>query len=61
MKKLLVILAALAAVSGCTLLLPTEELIVPCVVDQDCIDAGLEEGFECLDNACLPIDEEVVE
>lgn len=43
-------LAALAA--GCTLLLPTEDLIVPCVADEDC-----EAGFECLQSACLPIDD----
>lgn len=41
---------------GCTLLLDTEALIVPCTVDQECDDA-LGEGFACEENACLPVDE----
>ena len=56
MKALALLTLALTA-SSCTLLLPTEELIVPCVVDDDCLEA-VGEGFECLENACLPIDEE---
>jgi hypothetical protein len=44
--------AALATLTACTLLLPTEELITPCVSDEEC-----EAGFECLENACLPLDE----
>ena len=53
-RLLLATLATLALASGCTLLLPTEQLITPCVVNDDCGD-----GFECLENACLPIDENV--
>ena len=49
--KLVVVLFMFLA-PGCTLLLPTEELIVPCVADDDCAA-----GFECLENACLPIDD----
>lgn len=48
--------AALAAGLGCTLVLDTESLITPCTVDQECDDA-LGEGFECRENACLPVDE----
>ena len=52
MKLVVVVLAALGALTACTLLLPTEELIKPCVADEEC-----EPGFECLENACLPLDE----
>jgi hypothetical protein len=45
-------IAAILALSSCTLLLPTEEIIQPCTVDEDCA-----EGFECEDQACLPVDE----
>ncbi len=56
--KSFVFLAGAAAVAaavftGCTLLLPTQELIVPCVEQADCDD-----GFVCEDNACLPEDED---
>ena len=51
-KWTVVIAAALVALTACTLLLPTEELITPCVSDEEC-----EAGFECLENACLPLDE----
>lgn len=44
---------AMAALSGCTLLLPTNELITPCTEQADC-----ESGFVCEDNACLPEDTE---
>lgn len=50
---LAVLVAAVASFAACTLLLPTEELITPCVSDEEC-----DEGFECLDNACLPLDED---
>lgn len=50
--KLIIIIGALAIAAGCTLLLPTEQLIDPCVADEDC-----EAGFECLENACLPLDD----
>lgn len=50
--KLLFTVVVIATLTACTLLLPTEELITPCVSDEDC---GA--GFECLDNACLPLDE----
>lgn len=43
-----------AVVGGCTLLLPTAELIKPCVEQADCDD-----GFICQDEACLPEDEGV--
>lgn len=51
-KLSLVVTAALVALTACTLLLPTEELIKPCVADEEC-----DPGFECLENACLPLDE----
>jgi hypothetical protein len=44
---------ALAVTSACTLILPTEDLIKPCKESAEC-----DEGFECQENACLPIDEE---
>ena len=47
---------ALSLGAGCTLLLDTEALIVPCTVDQECDDA-LGEGYACEKNACLPVDE----
>ncbi|MBI1948363.1 MAG: hypothetical protein HYS27_21930 [Deltaproteobacteria bacterium] len=59
MKRPVKVVAAVIALSlgvGCTLLLDTEALIVPCTVDQECDDA-LGEGFACEENACLPIDE----
>jgi hypothetical protein len=44
------------ASSSCTLLLPTDQLVVPCQSQADCDDkAG--EGFVCEDNACLPEDD----
>jgi hypothetical protein len=46
------VVALLACLGACTLLLPTEKLIDPCVADEDCA-----EGFECLENACLPFDD----
>jgi hypothetical protein len=56
MTRLLVLvtLVVAGAAAGCTLLLPTDELIVNCVESVDC-----DEGFECQDNACLPLDEEL--
>jgi len=47
------LVAIVATAAGCTLLLPTNELITPCTVQEDCAD-----GFVCEDNACLPIDED---
>ena len=44
-------LVSLASLTGCTLLLPTNEIIKPCTVPEDCDD-----GFVCEDNACLPED-----
>ena len=41
--------------AGCTLILDTEALITPCTVDQECDDA-LGEGYQCEENACLPVD-----
>lgn len=52
MKIVVAILALTVIAAGCTLLLPTEQLIIPCVADEDC-----EAGFECLENACLPLDD----
>jgi len=46
-------LATVALLAGCTLLLPTQDLIVPCVEQADC-----DEGFVCEDQACLPEDDE---
>ena len=46
----------LSAVSGCTLLLPTNELITPCTAQADC-DEALGDGFVCEENACLPEDD----
>ena len=50
----LVVAASLVAVvaAGCTLLLPTQDLIKPCTAQADCDD-----GFVCEDNACLPEDD----
>lgn len=45
-------LVTVALLAGCTLLLPTQDLIVPCVEQADC-----DEGFICDDQACLPEDE----
>jgi hypothetical protein len=51
-----VVVAAVVGASGCTLLLPTDQLIVPCQSQADCDDkAG--DGFVCEDNACLPEDD----
>jgi len=47
----LIALTSLASLAGCTLLLPTNELITPCTVQEDCAA-----GFVCEDNACLPED-----
>ena len=56
MMKLVITLGAIfgvAAVAGCTLLLPTQDLIQSCTAQADCPD-----GFICEDQACLPADEE---
>ena len=47
-----VVVAAVAGLTGCTLLLPTGELIKPCTEQAEC-----DEGFICQDEACLPEDE----
>lgn len=47
------LLGALVEASGCTLILPTDTLIKPCTASVDC-----DSGFECRENACLPIDED---
>jgi hypothetical protein len=52
MRRLMLIAAVAGALPACTLLLPTEELITACTVDEDC-----GEGLSCEDNACLPIDD----
>ena len=52
MKRLALATLILGVVgAGCTLLLPTNELITPCTAQADC-----EDGFVCEDNACLPED-----
>jgi hypothetical protein len=45
-----------AVVGGCTLLLPTDQLIVPCQSQADC-DENAGDGFVCENNACLPEDD----
>ncbi len=55
MIRLALLAVALAAVAGCTLLLPTNELITPCTVQADCDALG--DGFVCEDQACLPEDD----
>jgi hypothetical protein len=52
LKIAVIVVGSLTVLTACTLLLPTEELIKPCVSDDEC-----DEGFECLENACLPLDE----
>lgn len=52
-RFVLVLALALAAGFGCTLLLATDELIVPCTSSAEC-----DEGLECRENACLPVDED---
>lgn len=59
LRTLLALAVALScvAVVGCTLLLPTDQLIVPCQSQADCDDnAG--DGFVCEGNACLPEDDD---
>jgi hypothetical protein len=56
MIRLALATAALAAVVGCTLLLPTNELITPCTNQADC-DEALGPGFVCEAQACLPEDD----
>jgi len=55
MIRLALLAVALAAVAGCTLLLPTNELITPCTVQADCDALG--DGFVCEGQACLPEDD----
>jgi hypothetical protein len=55
MIRFALLTVALAAVAGCTLLLPTNELITPCTVQADCDALG--DGFVCEDQACLPEDD----
>jgi hypothetical protein len=45
------VVAVLALPLGCTLLLPTDEIIQACAVQDEC-----PEGFICDQNACLPED-----
>lgn len=55
MMRFALLAVALAAVAGCTLLLPTNELITPCTVQADCDALG--DGFVCEEQACLPEDD----
>jgi len=52
MNRVVVVSLALTALSACTLLLPTDQIIQPCTASDECL-----EGFICEENACLPIDE----
>ncbi|MBM4282414.1 MAG: hypothetical protein FJ137_17225 [Deltaproteobacteria bacterium] len=45
-----------AVLGSCTLLLPTDQLIVPCQSQADC-DENAGDNFICEDNACLPEDD----
>ena len=56
LSALLTGLVLAVAVAGCTLLLPTDQLIVPCQSQADC-DENAGAGFVCEDNACLPEDD----
>jgi hypothetical protein len=56
LSSVLVGVVLVAAVAGCTLLLPTDQIIVPCQSQADC-DANAGAGFVCEENACLPADE----
>jgi hypothetical protein len=49
------VVVTVAVAVGCTLLLPTETLIVPCQSQADC-DENAGDGFVCEENACLPED-----
>jgi hypothetical protein len=51
-----IVVAVVASVSSCTLLLPTDQLITPCTNQAEC-DEALGEGFVCEEQACLPEDE----
>lgn len=44
---------AVTLATGCTLILDTSEIIAPCAAEDDC-----DKGFSCVDNACLPDDDE---
>jgi hypothetical protein len=48
--------AAVSIIGACTLLLPTDTLIVPCQSQADC-DEKVGDGFVCDSNACLPEDD----
>lgn len=45
-----------SSVASCTLILDTEAIITACTVDQEC-DDELGPGYQCEENACLPVDE----
>jgi hypothetical protein len=47
-----VLVVVAMGLGGCTLLLPTGDLIKPCVEQAECDD-----GFVCQDEACLPEDD----
>ena len=52
MKKVLLLSLVAAVASACTLLLNTKDVIQACTSSAECDD-----GFDCIDNACLPADE----
>lgn len=55
LRAFAVLLVGVIAIgASCTLLLPTQDLIKDCKAADECDD-----GFECKDNACLPVDEAV--
>jgi hypothetical protein len=50
--KHVMLLVLVAATAACTLILNTKDVIKSCTSNAECDD-----DFECLENACLPIDE----
>jgi hypothetical protein len=51
MMRATIVCVLVLLASSCTLLLPTEEIIIECTVPEEC-----GEGFLCEENACLPAD-----
>ena len=55
-RTVICVIGVVVAASGCTLLLPTDQLITPCTDQADC-DEALGAGFVCEEQACLPEDD----
>jgi hypothetical protein len=51
-RAVVAIAAVVAGLSGCTLVLQTDQLIKPCSSPADC-----DKGFICQENSCLPADD----